>query len=276
MKSAIPTPVPLAGWPLSIPAPVPARNPTPPTIPNPLEWAAARLRLTPDPVQSEILLSPAPRLLLNCARQWGKTTICAAKALHFALHHPASITLVAAPTLRQSTLFLRKIAAFLLSLHLQPRPVPNLDRSLLLPNQSQIVSLPGRADSVRGFTAHLLILDEAARIPNPLFEALSPTLASTNGPLWLLSTPNGLDNIFHAFWHDDLLPWTRFRIPATECPRYDPAFLDAQRLLLGDHAFRQEFLCEFTQDPNALFPLELIDSALDPSLHSIFGTKPLL
>ena len=165
------------------------------------EWTRRFLRIQPDPVQTQLLDLPAHRLLLNCTRQWGKTTICAAKALHFALNSPKSCTLVAAPTARQSTLFLNKIRDYLRLLAIPLAPVPNLDRSILLPNQAQIISLPGRADNVRGFTAHLLIFDEAARIPNSLFEALNPTLATTNGPLWLLSTPNGLDNIFYDLWH---------------------------------------------------------------------------
>lgn len=255
---------------LRVRAPLPHLPPSCPGL-----WASSCLGFTPDPIQAELLRSTAHRLLLNCTRQWGKTTICAAKALHFALTHGESRTVVAAPTLRQSTLFLHKIQGFLTRLAVKWRPVTGLERSVALPNGAQMVSLPGRADSVRGFSADLLILDEAARQPRALIEALTPTLAATNGPLWMLSTPNGHGNLFYEFWHDETGPWTRFRVPATECPRLSPDFLAAERLLLGEHAFRQEYLCEFTQEPGAYFPADLIEAAIDHDIQPLFGGKPL-
>lgn len=240
------------------------------------EWAEARLGWTPDAVQAEILRSPAQRLLLNCSRQWGKTTVCAAKALHFALERAGSVTLVAAPTQRQSTLFVAKVLGYLRRLEMAARPAPGMEGSVMLANGARIYSLPGRADSVRGFSADLLIVDEAARISTALFEALMPTLASTNGPLWLLSTPNGLGDLFHRFWHDEGTEWTRFRIPATECGRFNEEFLAGQRLLLGETAYRQEYLCEFMQDPEAFFPLELLEAAMEPVPAPMVGRRRLL
>ena len=114
-----------------------ALNPPPLSV---SEWTRRFLHIQPDPVQTDLLNLPAHRLLLNCTRQWGKTTICAAKALHFALNSPKSCTLVAAPTARQSTLFLNKIRDYLRLLATPLAPVPNLDRSILLPNQAQIIS----------------------------------------------------------------------------------------------------------------------------------------
>lgn len=251
-------------------APHPDRDPSDAAL-----WASSRLGLTPDNIQAELLRSSAHRLLLNCTRQWGKTTICAAKALHFALGRAGSRTLVAAPTHRQSTIFLHKVQGFLSRLGVKWRPAAGMERSVSLPNGAELVSLPGRADSVRGFSADLLILDEAARLPRALIEALTPTLAATNGPLWVLSTPNGHGNLFYEFWHDAGGPWTRFRVPASECPRLSPEFLESERLLLGEHAFRQEYLCEFTQDPGAYFPAELIEAAIDHDIQPLFGGKPL-
>ncbi|MCO5350414.1 MAG: terminase family protein [Bryobacteraceae bacterium] len=239
------------------------------------QWVAQNLAFQPDPVQTEILDHPAHRLLLNCTRQWGKTTVCAAKALHFALNHPASTTLVAANCARQSETFLAKIHSFLQLLHIPRTPVPGRPASLLLPNRAQIFSLPGHADGIRGFTADLLIFDEAARVPHPLFAALTPSLATTGGPLWLLSTPDGPDNLFYSLWHDENAPFARFSVPASGCPRITPEFLESERLLLGDAAFRQEYFCEFAGTSSTAFPPDLIDDALDPSLQSLLGDKPL-
>jgi hypothetical protein len=55
-----------------------------------------------DPWQARMLRSQASRILLNCSRQSGKSTICAGLALHEALYEPGSLTLMLSPTQRQS------------------------------------------------------------------------------------------------------------------------------------------------------------------------------
>ena len=62
--------------------------------------------------------------------------------------------------------------------------------SLLLPNGSRIVGLPGMEGTVRGFSAvSLLLIDEAARVEDEMYQALRPMLAVGDGDLWLMSTP---------------------------------------------------------------------------------------
>ena len=47
-----------------------------------VEFARTRLGIEPDERQAEVLRSEAKRGMLNCTRQWGKSTIAAAKAVH--------------------------------------------------------------------------------------------------------------------------------------------------------------------------------------------------
>jgi len=101
-------------------------------------------------------------------------------------------------------------------------------------------------------------------VPDPVIHALTPSLAATQGHLWLLSTPNGQSGFFYDSWHTES-DWARFQVKATGCPRITEGFLAEQRLLLGDTAFQSEFLCEFTADPGQLFPRDLIRRALDPA-----------
>jgi hypothetical protein len=63
---------------------------------------------------------------------------------------------------------------------------------LELENGSRIVSLPGKQDTVRGFSGvRLLVVDEAARVPGELYFAVRPMLAVSGGRLLALSTPFG-------------------------------------------------------------------------------------
>jgi hypothetical protein len=55
---------------------------------------ARRAGIDPDPWQAEVLRSTAPRRLLNCSRQSGKSTVAAVRAVHVALYEPGSLVLL--------------------------------------------------------------------------------------------------------------------------------------------------------------------------------------
>ena len=227
---------------------------------DPVEFALRRLRFTPDDTQARILRSPARQGLLNCARQWGKSTITAIKALHTALSQPRATVLVASPTERQSAEFIRKCRALLLPLNPKLRGDGDNRRSLLLPNRSRIVGLPGREATIRGFSnISLLLIDEAAQAPDSLYLALRPMLAMSRGALWLLSTPKGARGFFWDEWSRGE-GWERIAIPAWDCPRYDKDFLDRERASMPDRWFQQEYGCAFMEDDAQVFSLALLES----------------
>jgi hypothetical protein len=58
------------------------------------EWVRTRLDLPVDELQARVLRTASKRGILNCSRQWGKSTITAAKAVHQALHEAESLTVV--------------------------------------------------------------------------------------------------------------------------------------------------------------------------------------
>src|SRR5947207_2097273 len=60
---------------------------------DPAELARVAL-LEPDAWQTKMLRSSSPRLLLNCSRQAGKSTITAILACHTAIYEPESLVLL--------------------------------------------------------------------------------------------------------------------------------------------------------------------------------------
>ncbi len=80
---------------------------------DPVAFAHYYLGIAPDAKQSVVLRSGAPQLILNCSRQWGKSTVSSVLALHKAYFEPRSLVLVVSPTLRQSGELLRKIISYL-------------------------------------------------------------------------------------------------------------------------------------------------------------------
>src|SRR5215210_8589843 len=99
---------------------------------------ARSLGIKPDAWQEELLRSTPDRVLLNCCRQSGKSTMSAVVALHRALYHPGSLILCLAPALRQSQELSAKVFGFYRGLG---RPVPPHSEgklSLELENGSRI------------------------------------------------------------------------------------------------------------------------------------------
>src|SRR5829696_4125916 len=158
---------------------------------------AEELGIVPDAWQEEFLRSSADRVLLNCSRQSGKSTMSAVTALHRALYHPGSLVLCLAPALRQSQELFAKIAGFYRDLGRPVAPQGERKLSLELENDSRIITLPGSEKTVRGFSgATLLLVDEASRVDDGLYYAIRPMLAVSGGSLMMLSTPFGKRGVF--------------------------------------------------------------------------------
>jgi len=215
----------------------------------PAQFASEKLGLQLHQDQQPVFDINIRRGILNCCRQWGKSTAVAARAIHHALHNPDSLTLILAPSARQSAEFMRKVEKFAIKLKIKPRSDGDNEISLLLPNGSRLVGLPANKDTSRGFSGvSLLLVDEASRVEDDLFNAIVPsTAAHPNPTIWLMSTPNGRQGFFHRTWMDDLSGYTRISVPATECPRIRKDFLDEQRRLLPLRDFEQEYLCRACQ-----------------------------
>jgi len=244
-------------------------------VPEPLDavaFAREKLGFEPDSLQAEVLASTANRGILNCSRQWGKSTVAAAKAVHRAYTRPGSLVVVASPSERQSGEFLRKVEQMAARLGIPARGDGHNTLSLAMPNGSRIVGLPGTEDTVRGFSAvSLLLIDEAARVPDSIYKALRPMLALGRGDLWMMSTPYGKQGFFYDTWEHGGAGWKRVTATAMDCERISPEFLDEERAVLGAMWFRQEFLCEFVDNGSGVFDRDLVESAIDDSFSPVEG-----
>ena len=142
--------------------------------------------------------------------------------------------------------------------------------SLLLPNGSRIVGVPGKETNIRGFSAvSLLLIDEASLVPDAMYKALRPMLAVNNGDLWMMSTPRGKRGFFWRIWTSGGPEWERVMAPATECARIRPEFLEEERGEMGDAHFRQEYLCEFIDSGTGWFRRGVVEAALDYDLEPL-------
>jgi Terminase large subunit, T4likevirus-type, N-terminal len=233
---------------------------------------AEKLGIVPDGWQEDLLRSSADRVLLNCSRQSGKSTMSAVIALHRALYHPGSLILCLAPALRQSQELFAKIAGFYRDLGRPVSPIGERKLSLELENGSRIITLPGTEKTIRGFSGvSLLIVDEAARVEDELYFAVRPMLAVSGGTLIMLSTPYGQRGIFYEEWTSgDSREWQRFRVSADQVPRISSEFLSEERRALGSRWFEQEYMCVFGELEGAVCSREAIDRMFDTEYKLLF------
>jgi hypothetical protein len=228
--------------------------------------------MTPDPWQSDLLTCDDPRLLLLCSRQAGKSLTAAALALLTAFRPAgAALVLLLSPSLRQSgELFRDKVLRLYHDLKCPVPPSRETALTLELVNGSRIVSLPGDEETIRGFSGvTLLVIDEAARVPDSLYSSVRPMLAVSRGRLIALSTPFGKRGWFYEAWTGSSA-WRRVQVTADQCPRISREFLEQERREIGERWFRQEYCCSFEGLVNAVFRPEDIEAAFRTDLQPLF------
>lgn len=218
-----------------------------------------------DKWQREVLAYEG-NITMRCGRQVGKSEVVSAKACKFATEHEGVTVLIIAAAQRQSSLLFEKVRANIDKLvdegqewYKEP---PTLTRIKLM-NGSQIYSLPaGRTGYfIRGFTIDMLIADEAAFIPEIVWNAVVPMIAVSRkargmGYIVLLSTPFGKGGYYYdSFTNKN---FKSFHISSEDCIRMPVAFLAEERERMTKVEYAQEYLGEFVDEWRQFFPTELI------------------
>lgn len=228
-----------------------------------------RAGIEPDPWQKALHMSSWDRALLNCCRQSGKTTASAALALETALSGTDNLVLILAPARRQSKEFLHTLRG----LYRDANPDVGLDKQselrIRLENESRIIALPGKEGTVRGYTADLVIADEAARVPDSVYVATRPMLAVSGGRFVGLSTPAGQRGWFFTAWETQP-DWEKVEVTGHDCPRMTEEFLEQERREMGEWEFRSEYLCEFQDTQDQLYRTEDIEAAVTSDVGPLF------
>lgn len=193
--------------------------------------------------QEEYLRETRDTIILK-GRQVGASTGAGVLAIRRARYWPNSLCAIVSPSLKQSTEVKERAKQGLL--RLGERLVRDSSNELALANGSRILSLPGSAKSVRGWSAHLLVIDEAAFLDQETFLAARATVAATGGRTIVQSTPEGPFGHFYDLWTATDHDWAKYRVRSDEVTSVDPEFLARERATLTDEEYAQEYEAEFT------------------------------
>lgn len=223
---------------------------------RPSIWAEELLKITLDDWQVQFLESPKKRKILNIHRQAGKSAMSSMKCLHTAIFKPGSLSLIIAPSLRQSQ---ENFISIKKAIDLIPNP-PVFDTftklGLSTADGSRILCLPGgnEGTTIRGFAKpDIIIEDEASRCSDDLHQAILPMMtANPDCEFIMASTPHGPQGHFYQTWISDLPNWQKIKLKASDNPRISKEFLEEQKH--GPNGMRyylQEFECAFVSVADA-------------------------
>jgi hypothetical protein len=233
---------------------------------SPSAWCRRELKLVLDPWQANLIDTPAGRRAISLThRQAGKTTAAAIGAAHtMAWRKPASTNLVLAPTLRQSSELIRNLRGWLIAAG-ERLSVDNTF-SVELVNGSRCLAMPGSDDaSIRGLSIDGdLIVDEAARVSDVLFEAAQPMLIrhADTARLILLSTAWGRQGFFYRIWSEGSeQDWIKIEAKVSECRHISISDLNRERRSMSPAAFSREYENVFDAIETRFFDADAIAAA---------------
>jgi hypothetical protein len=225
-------------------------------------------------------------ICLCTGRRIGKTEIFSIKAINLMAKKKCAILIVSLTEEQAmiiNNMMLRYAQDRFKSMIATGKNKPTL-KTLTLKNGSKCFVRPVGAtgDSLRGFEADILYVDEASRMPPMFWMAAKPVILTKAGKIWMSSTPHGKKGYFWDRFNESYNqkdPKARFKViyKTTEevlnnrpiCKTWtqeqrDEALniMERDRKEMSKLEFGQEYLGLFMEDVNNFFSDELIDKCL--------------
>lgn len=221
------------------------------------------------PDQAVIALHPAKRKAVCMGRRWGKTVLGLVLVISALLDGLRVAWLV--PTYRNSNPLWRALEAALAPLQKAGRARFNRsERHVELWNGGFLgVYTADNPNAMRGEWFHLVVTDEASRVPEAVIEeVVEPTLADQDGDHIAISTPDG-KNWFYRLWQrgrEDGEYTAAFRAPSSANPM--PTIRNAYeraKLIFGEdsNTFRQEWDAEFVDSGAVIWLRDWLEERYD-------------
>lgn len=207
-----------------------------------------KLRMPPlHPKQDEIRRHPARFKAVSCGRRFGKTLM--AVALIFACAAAGGAAWWVGPTSREAKIGWKQLRQ--MALQVPGAVVKDGTKEITFPTGGWLAVLSAESATLRGEGLDLVVIDEAAFIPdlNRVWNYdLRAALSDRKGGAVFISSPDGRNYFYQLFQRgqDPAHPeWASWQATSYDNPFLDKAEIDAARAELPEWVFRQEYLAEF-------------------------------
>jgi phage FluMu gp28-like protein len=244
---------------------------TPENTETATKFAEVILKFKPTEYQAKLLDDSSKRIIVVWPRQSGKSTTLAARMIWHAATHERTLSLIVAPGLRQSMILMDRIQAFLMVMAkpIRRKLISKMQRTVIwFKNGSQLIALPNSPNLLRGYTANVVLTDEASFFREDelvFYNVLFPMLQTTDGTLIVSSTPWGKDSVFYRFAQNPDFSKHKINYQAViDAGLAKKEFIEEMRRELPSERFRREFEAEFVEDEMAYLSQDLITRCIDP------------
>jgi phage terminase large subunit len=222
--------------------------------------------------QKQVWDSDSRFKLLCSGRRFGKTYLCIARLVAWAIQNPGSLNWYVTQTYKSAKQIAWRQLREMVPVEMFAKKNES-ELSVELTNGS-IIALKGAdsADALRGVSLSSLIIDEAAYVKQEAWEmVLRPALSDQGGPAWFITTPAGL-NWFHDLWEQaaDQEDWQTFSFTTIEGGNVPPEEVAAAKRTLDDRTFRQEYLASFETLSGRVYP-DFSDDNISAEVKDIGG-----
>ena len=173
------------------------------------------LRIRPVPMAGRYPGLEATRIIVNGARQAGKSTLMSGLPCHKARFSPGSLSIIIAADEKQAVEDMGRVRGFMSTDSDYPEITRASDELVQLENDARVVVVTGTVKAARGYShPQIIMLDEASRIEDEVY-ASGVRAMLTNNPgcrLIAISTPFGKLGWFYRAWTRD--HWERYEVRA--------------------------------------------------------------
>ena len=210
--------------------------------------------------QQKILECEKRFIVVMCGRRFGKSELSQIMGIKEAITggQVAYIT----PTYKLAKAFFERLTAAI--------PFKNNISNLKIycPNNGSIEFYTGeRLDNLRGRKFHLVIIDEAAFIPDlesGWQNSIRPTLTDYEGKAVFLSTPRGKNFFYSMFMKQGEADWQSFKFTTYDNPYINTREIEDAKLQLPEVVFEQEYLANPAENSANPFGNAYIKNCIRP------------
>ena len=198
-------------------------------------------------------------ITLCCGRRFGKSLICSVISTITLYNRPEQFVAYITPTYSLGKFFFNELLKTLPAVTIKSANISDLKIELL--NGSTLTFFTGeRLDALRSRRFHLVIVDEAAFIPNledGWKNSIRATLTDYKGKALFVSTPRGKDYFF-ALTRVEKDDWQNFHFSTYDNPHIDVEEINSAKESLPDAVFQQEYLAVAGENSSAVVALKYI------------------
>lgn len=247
--------------------------------------------------QRAYLLDDSRFIVVKTPRQAGKSTASAIKIIWRAWLFDRQMIIVVAPRFEQAKIIFNKIIELLQ----QPNNIVartimedvlkiNYTGQIWFKNGSRIFVLSAAGDihRIRGYTANMIVVDEAQAIKDEVFALLEPMLISTKGQMILIGTPLDFQGYFYRAWQlaNEGKIWSKHEGDPFDRPWLSREEIEEElrryKSMYGEIQYMREMLGKFSADEGLFFDLVEVDEVMklkkrrypEPDIDYVMGIDP--